>query len=118
MNISNTQHRQVHMSNPQQSRRMVNNFSISEQVHVSSPQQSQVRVSNPQYNQRNEENFPMSQQDRDTSFVQYRNMQQEQREPPPFNQVIRPPGFMNQGNFRNENGRERPRETGNYVLLR
>ena len=53
----------------------------------------------------------MSQQDRDTSFMQYRNMQQEQRETPPFKKEIRPAGF------RNEDGIERPREIGNYVRL-
>ena len=53
----------------------------------------------------------MSQQDGATSFMQYRNMQQEQRETPPFKKAIRPAGF------RNEDGIERPRETGNYVRL-
>ena len=117
LNITNPPHRQVHLSTPQQNQRMVNNWSQSEQLNVPMPQLGQVRPSKPQYNQRNVENFSRSGQDRDTNFMQYRNMHQEQRGPPPFNKTIRPPGFINQGNLRNENGRERQGQIGTYVQL-
>ena len=118
VHISNPQHSQGHISNPQHSQRMADNFSMSEQVHISSPQHSQVHISNPQHNQRNAENFSMSQQDRDTRFVQYnRNMQNKEKETPPYNRALKPAGFMNQGNPRNENEKERPRQMGNYVRL-
>merc|ERR1712055_1145376 len=54
---------------------------------------------------------PQQQQNRDTSFVQYMERQQEQRGQQPFQKAIIPAGF------RNEEERQMPRETGNYVRL-
>ena len=102
---SNLPNREVLMTHPQQQVQMTH---PQQQVQITHPQQ-QVQMTHPQ--QQVQMTHPQQQQNRDTSFVQYMERQQEQRGQQPFQTPIIPAGV------RNEEERQMPRETGNYVRL-